>query len=161
DAGSTDGTREAAREVVDPSVLVEITCDKEATFGELPYHGQPARAAALRAILHAAERLNAKACAIVDAGLHAVEPEWVERLVTPVLTGGFDYVSPYFVRPVNDGALTKSIVYPVFRALYGVRLRQPVATEFACSERLVAHCLEQDFWDLEQAPVGIDLWLAI
>ncbi len=161
DAGSTDGTREAAREVVERSALVEIACDKEATFGELPYHGHPARAAAVRAILQTAQRLNAKACAVVDAGLYAVEPEWIERLITPVLTAGFDYVSPYFVRHVNEGALTRSIVYPVFRALYGVRLRQPAATEFGCSERMVTHYLEQDFWDVEQAPVGIDLWLAI
>ena len=160
DTGSTDGTREAAREVVEPAALVEIACDKEATFGELPYHGHPARAAAVRAILQTAQRLNAKACAVVDASLHAVEPELVERLVTPVLTDGFDYVSPYFVRHVNEGALTRSVVYPLFRALYGARLRQPAAIEFACSERLVTHYLEQDFWDIEQASVGVDLWLA-
>ena len=89
-----------------------------------------------------------------------VEPEWIERLVAPVLTDGFDYVSPYYVRHVNEGAITKGIVYPMFRALYGVRLRQPAAGEFGCSGRLVTHYLEQDFWDVEQAPVGIDLWLA-
>jgi glucosylglycerate synthase len=49
----------------------------------------------------------------------------------------------------------------MFRALYGVRLRQPAASEFGCSGRLVAHYLEQDFWDVEQAPAGIDLWLAV
>ena len=27
--------------------------------------------------------------------------------------------------------------------------------------RLAAHFLEQDFWDVEQAAVGIDLWLAV
>jgi hypothetical protein len=78
-----------------------------------------------------------------------------------VLTDGFDYVSPYYVRHVNEGAITKGIVYPLFRALYGVRLRQPAASEFGCSGRLVAHYLAQDFWDVEQAAVGIDLWLAV
>ena len=62
-----------------------------------------------------------------------VEPEWIERLVAPVLTDGFDYVSPYYLRHVNEGAITKGIVYPMFRALYGVRLRQPAASEFGCS----------------------------
>src|SRR5262249_11143453 len=106
DAGSSDGTREAAREVVERSAFMEIEYDKEAPLGELPYHGQPARAAAVRAILNAAQRLNAKACIVVDAGLQAVEPEWIERLIAPVLTDGFDYVSPYYVRHVNEGALT-------------------------------------------------------
>ena len=161
DAGSTDGTREAAREVVGPSALVEVEYERGAELGELPYHGHPGHAAALRAILQTAQRLSAKACAVIDAGLHAVEPDWIERLIAPVLTDGFDYVSPYYVRHVNEGAITKGIVYPMFRALYGVRLRQPAASEFGCSGRLVAHYLEQDFWEVEQAPVGIDLWLAV
>ena len=140
---------------------MEVEYERGAELGELPYHGKPGHAAALRAILQTAQRLSARACAVIDASLHAVEPEWIERLIAPVLTDGFDYVSPYYVRHVNEGAITKGIVYPMFRALYGVRLRQPAASEFGCSGRLVAHYLEQDFWDVEQATVGIDLWLAV
>jgi glucosylglycerate synthase len=161
DAGSADGTRDAARDAVGPSALVEVEYERGAALGELPYHGQPGRAAALRAILQTAHSLGARACAVIDAGLQTVEPEWIERLIVPVLTDGFDYVSPYYVRRVHEGAITKGIVYPMFRALYGVRLRQPAASEFGCSGRLVAHYLEQDFWDIEQAPLGIDLWLAV
>ena len=161
DAGSTDGTREAVRAVVGPSALVEVEYERGAELGELPYHGHPGHVAALHAILRTAQRLSARACAVIDAGLHAVEPEWIERLVAPVLTDQFDYVSPYYVRHLNEGAITKGIVYPMFRALYGVRLRQPAASEFGCSGRLVAHYLEQDFWDVEQATVGIDLWLTV
>ena len=161
DAGSTDGTRQAAREIVGPSALVEVEYERGPELGEVPYHGKPGHAAALRAILQTAQRLSARACAVIDASLHAVEPEWIERLIAPVLTDGFDYVSPYYVRHVNEGSITKGIVYPMFRALYGVRLRQPAASEFGCSGRLVAHYLEQDFWDIEQATVGIDLWLAV
>jgi hypothetical protein len=127
----------------------------------MPYHGHPVRAAALQAVLQRADRLSARACAVVDASLEATQPEWIERLIAPVLTDGFDYVSPYYPRHVNEGAITKGIVYPTFRAAYGARLRQPAAGEFGCSGRLVAHYLEQDFWELEHATVGIDLWLAV
>lgn len=161
DAGSTDGTREAVRDALGASALVELHYERGSEFGELPYHGRPGRVEALRAILQAARRAGARACAVVDASLHTAQPEWVERLVGPVLTGGLDYVSPYYLRQVNEGAITKGIVYPMVRALYGARLRQPAAGEFGCSARLVEHFLEQDFWDVEQAPVGIDLWLAI
>ena len=161
DAGSTDGTREAAREVVGPSALVEVEYERGAELGELPYHGHPGHVAALRAILQTAQSFSARACVVIDAGLHTVEPGWIARLIAPVLADGFDYVSPYYIRHVNEGAITKGIVYPMFRALYGVRLRQPAASEFGCSGRLVAHYLEQDFWDAEQATVGIDLWLAV
>jgi hypothetical protein len=160
DAGSTDGTREAAREAVRPFALVEVEFETTRAFGELPYHGHTNRPAAVRAILQLAERLNAKACAIVDARLQAVAPEWIERLVSPVVTDGFDYVSPYHIRRVNEGAITRSIVYPMFRALYGVRLRQPAAGDFGCSRRLLMHFLEQEFWDAERARIGIDVWLS-
>jgi hypothetical protein len=130
-------------------------------FTGLPYHGEPGRAMALRAILQAAQRLEAKACAILDAGLQGIQPDWIERLIAPVLADGFDYVSPCYVRHVHEGALTKAVVYPMFRALYGVRLRQPAATEFGCSARVAADYLEQDFWEVEQAAAGIDLWLAV
>jgi hypothetical protein len=160
DAGSTDGTREAARDAVGSSALVEVEYEGGGALGELPYHGFPGRAAALRAILQTAQRLDAGACAVIDAGLHAVAPEWIERLVVPVLADGFDYVSPYYTRHVNEGDITRGIVYPMFRALYGVRLRQPAASEFGCSGRLAAHYLQQDFWDADRASVGIDFWLA-
>jgi hypothetical protein len=160
DAGSTDGTRQAAREAAGPSALVELEYERAPALAPLPYHGQPGRAAALRAILEAAQRLGVKACAVVDAGLETMRPDCIERLIAPVLTDGFDYVSPYYVRHVNEGAITKGIVYPAFRALYGVRLRQPAASEFGCSGRLAAHYLQQDIWDVERAPIGIDLWLA-
>lgn len=160
DAGSTDGTREAAREAVRPATLVEVEYEGGTPLGELPYHGYPGRAAALRAILQTAQRAGARACAVLDSGLQGVSPEWIERLVGPALTDGFDYVSPYYTRHVNEGDITKGIVYPMFRALYGVRLRQPAAGEFGCSGRLVTHYLQQDFWDVEQASVGIDFWLA-
>jgi hypothetical protein len=160
DAGSSDDTREVARETVRPAALVDIEYGRAATFDRLPYHGHPSRPAALRAILQTAEQLGAKACAVIDTGLHTVAPEWIERLVAPIVREGFDYVAPYHQRHVNEGAITKSIIYPLFRSLFGVRLRQPASIEVGCSARLITHYLEQDFWDAEQADVGIDVWLA-
>jgi hypothetical protein len=77
-----------------------------------------------------------------------------------VLEHEFDLVSPYYQRHPYEGALTKGLVYPVFRALYRVRLRQPAAAEFACSARLRDRFLDEDIWRREGAQVGIDLWLA-
>lgn len=160
DAGSVDRTRDVVREMVGPSSLVEVEYERGGNFDELPYHGNPGRADALRAILQTAQRLNARGCAVIDASLQTVQPHWIDRLITPVLRDGFDYVSPYYIRHVNEGAITRAIVYPAFRALYGVRLRQPAASEFGCSASMVAHLLEQDFWDAQHASTGIDLWLA-
>ena len=114
-----DRTRDVVREMVGRSSLVEVDHEQGGNFDELPYHGYPGRAAALRAILQTAQRVNAKGCAVIDANLQTVEPHWIERLIAPVLNDGFDYVSPYYVRHVNEGAITRGIVYPTFRALYG------------------------------------------
>jgi hypothetical protein len=161
DAHSNDGTREAARAALGADGLVELEPPVVAGFAEMPYHGYPGRAGALRAIFQTAQGLGARACAVVDAGIETVEPEWIDRLVAPVLTDDYDYVSPYYLRRPSDGALTKGVVYPMVRALYGARLRQPAAAEFGCSGRLIARFLTEDFWDGERVEEGIDLWLAI
>src|SRR5262245_41827391 len=83
DAGSTDGTREAARDAVAPAGLMEVAYDSRTGLLDTPYHGQVGRAAALRAILQTTQRMGAKACAVIDAGVHSVAPEWIERLVVP------------------------------------------------------------------------------
>ncbi len=160
DAGSTDGSRELAREALGHDACVDVSCAPGPPLAEPLYHGHPNRPGVVRGAMEAAQRLGARACAVLDASLDTVEPEWIERLVGPVLHDGFDYVSPHYHRRVGEGALTRGLVYPLFRALYGVRLHQPAGSEFGCSPRLIAQCLEQDFWEAERAGPGVDLWIS-
>lgn len=161
DGGSTDGTVTAAREAVaNPRRLTEVTFSPPPTApASMPYHGLPGRPRALRAVLEIARDRQAAACAVVDAGQQTIDPSWIGCLIAPIVSSEFDYVSPYYLRHPYDGAITKSIVYPMFRAIYGVGLRQPAAGEFACSPRLVRHYLDQDFWEVEGSEAGIDIWL--
>jgi hypothetical protein len=160
DGGSTDDTPGRAREALAGGDLVEmLSPPSTADLLALPYHGIPGKARQLHDILTAARTLEARACVIMDAGVSTVAPQWLEWFVLPVLEHGFDLVAPYFHRPPHEGALTKGIVYPLFRALYGLRLRQPAAREFACSPRFIERCLDDDLWGREGAQVGIDLWL--
>jgi hypothetical protein len=96
---------------------------------------------------------------IFDGSVRTVTPHWVEWLVRPVVEHDFDFVSPYYQRHPFEGALSKGLVYPLVRSLYGVRLRQPASAEFACSGRFVTHFLDEPVWDRDGAQVGIDLWL--
>lgn len=161
DGGSTDRTLDAARDgldgvgefVVRPYVRPAIDPLKS------PFHGLPGRPEAVRAVLTEALDRRASACAIVDAGLTSLTATWIDRLVSPVLDGSFDYVSAYYARRPAEGAITKSIVYPVFRTLYGARLRQPAAAEFGCSAPLISHYLDQVPWTADGSQAGIDLWL--
>lgn len=160
DSGSTDDTLVRAREAFAGSPLIEIPAfPTTADRLELPYHRIPAKARALHGILAAARTFEAGACVVIDAGVHTIRPEWIERLGGPILSHDFDFVLSHYGRPSHKGALTKGLVYPLVRALYGKRLRQPAAAEFACSARLLRHFLDEDLWESEAAQIGIDLWL--
>lgn len=162
DGGSTDQTIERAqRELGGNSGFDAIHFDRPRIDPlRMPYHGRPGRAAAVRAVFRAARARQAKVCAMLDAGLVNLPPGWVDLLVEPALRGDVDYVSANYQRRPYEGAITRSIIYPVFRALYGARLRQPAAPEFGCSATLMDYFLEQGFWDSDEAYTGIDLWLA-
>jgi hypothetical protein len=160
DSGSADGTAARARDALTGSALLEVPGSRSTgDLLELPYHGIPGKARALHAILTAARDLGARACVLFDAGVSSITPEWVEWLARPVLDHAFDFVTPYYHRHPFEGALTKGMVYPLVRALYGVRLRQPAAAEFACSGPLVDHFLADDLWERDGVQVGVDLWL--
>jgi len=162
DGGSEDGTAARARDTAEGSGdFLELAVPRSTVdILKLPYHGIPGKARALHTILTAARGLATQTCVILDAGVSTVTPQWVEWLARPVTQHAFDFVSPYYQRHPFEGALTKGVVYPLVRSLYGMRLRQPAAAEFACSRRLIDRFLDEDFWDRDGAQVGIDLWLA-
>ncbi len=124
-----------------------------------PYSGIPGKGSAFRTIFEVAGALDAKACVVVDSDLRSITPEWVELLVKPVLEGGFDYVAPLYHRHKYDGTITNSIVYPLTRALYGKRVRQPIGGDFGFSGRLAKFYLTKDVWETDVARFGIDIWM--
>ncbi len=160
DGGSTDGTMDVVRETtVDfDSILIHHR------VGNLhkiitPYHGIPGKGSAFRTIFEIAKTLNVKACAVVDSDLRSITPEWIELLISPVLNAGYDYVAPYYHRHKYDGTITNTIVYPMTRALYGHRIRQPIGGDFGLSGRLASFYLSKNVWETDVARFGIDIWM--
>ncbi len=160
DGGSSDGTMDAVKNTtVDfHSLLVD---HGPGAFHKLvtPYQGIPGKGSAFRTIFEIAEALKARACAVVDSDLRSITPEWIELLVKPVLEEGFDYVSPYYLRHKYDGTITNTIIYPLSRALYGKRIRQPIGGDFGFSGRLASFYLTKDVWETDVARYGIDIWM--
>lgn len=161
DGGSSDGTREAAlaARVGDEHLLLLSTPLTAVHQLSLPYHGIPGKGSAFRLIFSLAQRLGAKACAVVDSDLRSITPEWIELLISPVLYASQDLVTPYYLRHKYDGTITNSIVYPLTRTLYGVRVRQPIGGEFGLSARLVERYLQSEDWETDVARYGIDIWM--
>jgi len=161
DGGSRDGTpEEVERAAVDDfqRLLVRHRVGPFHKFS-MPYDGIPGKGSAFRAIFEVADALEARACAVVDADLRSITPEWLELLLGPILEGEADFVAPQYHRHKFDGTITNSIVYPLTRALYGKRLRQPIGGDFGFSGRLARHYIGKDVWSTDIARYGVDIWM--
>lgn len=163
DGGSKDGTREvvlAAEHDADALLLVTHRV-RPAHRISTPYHGLPGKGSAFRTIFGVAQQLHAKACTVVDADLRSITPHWIELLTVPILERGFDFIAPYYERHKFDGTITNGIIYPVTRALFGRRVRQPIGGEFGISGQLAARYLEKDVWETDVARFGVDIWMTL
>ncbi len=114
--------------------------------------------AALPTLLEIAVARDAPACALLQPLPRPSDPRWLRALLEPVLTGGFDLVVPSYARGRLDGVLVTGIVYPLTRALFGQRLRQPLGRELVLSRRLARHLLSDTEWRTDPAHAGEDLW---
>ncbi len=150
DGGSTDDTREVAKEFqIKPwqEKLISI------------YRGPAGKGSAFRSIFEAAERLGVKVCMVVDSDLRSITSDWVKYLLEPILEKNYQYVSPIYTRYKYDGTITNNIVYNLTRVLYGLRIRQPIGGDFAFVGDLASHYIDQDVWETDVARYGIDIWM--
>jgi hypothetical protein len=161
DGGSEDGTLEAIKQArIDAHALMMVRYPLDPVHRlTTPYHGLPGKGSAFRTLFQIARAGQARALAVVDADLRCITPEWFNCLLKPILSQDFDYVAPYYKRHKYDGTMTSSIVYPLTRALYGRRVRQPIGGEFGISGRLASHFLKEEVWNTDVAHYGIDIWM--
>jgi hypothetical protein len=162
DGGSPDDTPRVAVSTESPEYIEKIILVsprhklQRVTF---TYQGTSGKGTAVRALFEVARELKVKAMVMVDSDLRSIVPEWVELLAGPILKGGYDFVAPLYARYKYDGTITNNITYPLTRALYGARIRQPIGGDFAISGDLVSRYLEIDTFDEQTARFGIDIWM--
>lgn len=161
DGGSNDGTPDLVNQTSVGNLETILVDHPVYLINKIitPYHGLPGKGSAFRTIFKIAESLNAKACCVVDSDLRSITPEWIELLLDPIMDKGFDYVAPLYSRHKFDGTITNSIVYPMIRAMYGKRIRQPIGGEFGFSGKLASHYLTKNVWESDVARYGIDIWM--
>ena len=146
DGGSKDGTQDLVRaaSISDLQHVSNVSALRTLHCISTQYPGGPASGTALQTILAAGELIRANASAVISPDATSIEPEWMERLLRPVARDNFDLVTPVYGRQKSEGLLVRSLVYPMSRALYAKRVREPYPTEFAFSGRLGSHFLGQD-----------------
>jgi hypothetical protein len=161
DGGSGDGTMDVVRNTVVDNFDSLLLHHRVRPLAKLatPYHGLPGKGSAFRTFFEIAAALEVKACAVVDSDLRSITPEWIELLIKPVLSDQFDYVAPLYKRHKYDGTITNSIIYPLTRALYGKRVRQPIGGDFGFSGELARLYRSKDVWESDVARFGIDIWM--
>ena len=162
DGGSPDDTPRVAVSTESPDYLekvILVSPRHKLQRVSFTYQGTSGKGTAVRALFEVARELKVKAMVMVDSDLRSIVPEWVELLAGPILKGGYDFVAPMYARYKYDGTITNAISYPLTRALYGSRIRQPIGGDFAISGDLVSRYLELGTFDELTARFGIDIWM--
>ncbi len=147
----------------DPEGTVEPGTPLEPGGGGRPapaiHAGPGGPEAALHTLLEVALATGAPACALLEPMPRPAEPGWLRTLLDPVLRGTADLVAPSYQRRRFEGVLVSGLVYPLTRALFGQRIRQPLGTEMVLSRRLVEQLWGDDEWRTEPAYAGTELWV--
>ena len=167
DVGSQDGTPEIVKQTVGdlfPVALIQPLGEGSSAspfaLNRLSYSGMPGREEAFRSFFVLTQRLQAKACVVIDANVRSVTAEWMALLVKPVLESGADYVAPVFRRPRYEGSLTNNLIAPLTRSLYGKRVGCQVGGGYGFSQRMASALFQKQFlWQGEAARFAIDSWL--
>lgn len=145
---SEDGTREAFMEVRTEVPKIYLSTPK----------GVKGKGNNLRNLFRKAVELNATAIIIVDADAQSITPRWVKNLADPLFRN-FGFVSPLYLHHRFEGTITNNIAYPLTRALYGRRVRQPIGGDFGLSGQVAQLYLEDKLWDDRISQSGIDIWM--
>lgn len=163
DGGSRDGTRDlvAAASIDDVRHASKLYTLRTLHSISTQYAPTPSSGAALKTILAAAELLRAKACVVISPESTNIEPDWIPKLLRPIYFENFDLATPLYRRHKFEGLLVRNVIYPMMRALYGFRLREPFAPEFGVSGRLASDFLAQNSWSSEFGQTGAEICLAV
>lgn len=150
DGGSADDTVSIASTVALPPAIRRIVTT---------YQGIQGKGSAVRAIFEIARAIGARVCIVLEADLVTLTPEWIPKLVMPILSGEYEYVVPAYARPLVESAINDLLAYPLTRLLYNVDVRQPMAGDLAVSGRVASKLYERDVWETDVARHGIDVWI--
>ena len=114
---------------------------------------------ALLPLLREADRRGAAVVALAALERFEEGGAFIEGLFLPIAEQGFDFVSPAYYRHPLDGALMTGLVYPLMRAVFGFRLRQPLGGEASIALPLARRLLDDADWRRDPAYAGSDAWL--
>lgn len=96
----------------------------------------------------------------IDADIRTITPDWVVRLLRPLIEEQADLVFPVYKRNRFEGATTNHFAFPLIAGLYGHSIRQPIGGDMALNGRVASYVCDQEI-PPEARGYGIDIFLAI
>jgi hypothetical protein len=160
DGGSDDGTPELVRHAPMADAELQGSPTLRTTHRVTSTHpGPPGRVAGVRAVLAAADLLQARTVVLVDPDVRSLEPDWIGALAGPVWRNEADIVLPIHARSRYEGALTTQLVRPLIGTAYGRRLSSSLTGAFGCSGRFAARMTAHPMWEREPSAPALDVWL--
>ena len=127
--------------------------------GNLAGGGVAGDRSALGAFLREVDGRGVAAGALVMGAGHDKGVDWLRLFLSPILENGAEFVCPTYRRARLEGLVGTAMLYPLTRALYGQRLRQPAGGETAVSLELARHLLADPDWQRDPQHAGSDAWL--
>jgi hypothetical protein len=112
-------------------------------------------------LVSVARRLNAKAIVSFEAATATIKKTWLPRLLEPILKSGACYVSPLYSRQFFDLPVTFLLSYPMFRTLFGRRLRNPNLGDMAFSGSLNEVFFNTVKWPDEDSYFSVEITTAV
>ena len=105
---------------------------------------------------------NIDYCLTLDTDIVSAIPEWVTKLLTPLLEQNVLYVTPVYERSRFEGSSTNHFAFPLVYALSGKIVRQPIAGDFAFSRKLANAICNNDLVNTESIQkYGIDIFMTL
>jgi hypothetical protein len=163
DGGSNDNTRELVRAISIDDVRDSFGLRTLRTLHVISdrYGDSSSPGTAMHVFVEAADLLRARACAMISPESSEIVPEWMDRLLRPVLRENVDLVTPTYRRHRFEGILVTNLMYPMTRALYGRSVREPHPTEFACSDRLGGLLVNHSMWSQDAGRLGPEVCFTV
>jgi hypothetical protein len=90
-----------------------------------------------RVMFDTSRNAGARTCVLIASDPATVTGDWVQRLLQPTLDERFHLVTPCYARHPFEGLINRAIIYPLVRALYGKRIRNPLGPDFGVSSALL------------------------
>ncbi|MDI7274773.1 MAG: hypothetical protein QME94_02225 [Anaerolineae bacterium] len=152
DGGSSDNTVQIIADWPTPTTIKKIVT---------PYEGLLGRGSAVRAVFEVAAALGSRICIILSPDCRDIRADWLGKLAAPIVSEQCDIVFADYDRPPLESAVADHLIYPMFRLLFGVPLRQVIGCDLAMRSDLAGHYALRDVWETDVARHGLDVWLAI